>query len=144
MADGDLEIRQFEARDEEDVIRIWSEAFPNDPPRNEPASVVRRKIKTQPELFLVGESNGVVVATLLGGYDGFRGWVYHVAVSVAHRRQGYGREMMREAERLLKKLGCPKLNIQVRAENRGVVDFYKRIGYEVEDHVSMGKLLSPE
>ena len=66
MADSVLRIRQFEARDEEEVRRLWLEAFPNDPPRNEPSSVIRRKLGTQRELFLVGESNGVVVATLLG------------------------------------------------------------------------------
>lgn len=52
--------------------------------------------------------------------------------------------MMREAERLLKLMGCPKLNVQVRAHNHEVVEFYKRMGYAVEDHISMGKLLSPE
>lgn len=98
----------------------------------------------QRELFLVGESKGVVVATLLGGYDGFRCWVYHVAVDAAHRRKGYGRAMMREAERLLTRTGCPKLNIQVRAHNHGVVEFYERLGYAVDDHISMGKLLTEE
>ncbi len=136
-----INIRPFEAHDEEEVSRIWREAFPNDPPRNEPASVISRKLERQRELFLVGESKGVIVATLLGGYDGFRGWVYHVAVDGAHRRKGYGGQMMREAERLLKLMGCPKLNIQIRAHNHGVVEFYKRLGYAVEDHISMGKLL---
>jgi ribosomal protein S18 acetylase RimI-like enzyme len=137
MADTGINIREFQARDGEEVTRLWLEAFPNDPPRNEPASVIRRKLETQRELFLVGESNGVILATLLGGYDGFRCWVYHVAVDAAHRRKGYGRQMMREAERLLKRTGCPKLNIQVRAHNLGVVEFYKRMGYTVEDHISM-------
>lgn len=144
MADNVLNIRPFEARDEEEVSRLWQESFPNDPLRNEPTSVIRRKLEIQRELFLVGESNDVIVATLLGGYDGFRCWVYHIAVAAAQRRKGYGRQMMREAERLLKRMGCPKLNIQVRAHNHEVVEFYRRIGYSVEDHISMGKLLSPE
>ena len=137
-----LKIRRFEPHDGEEVTRLWQEAFPNDPPRNEPAAVIRRKLKTQRELFLVGDLNGIVVATLIGGYDGHRCWVYHVAVAGAHRRKGYGREMMHEAERLVKRMGCPKLNIQVRAHNRDVVAFYESLGYAVEDHISMGKLLS--
>lgn len=144
MADSALKIRQFEVRDEQEVSRLWREAFPNDPPRNEPALVIRRKLKTQRKLFLVGELDGVVVATLIGGYDGFRCWVYHVAVAASHRRKGYGRQMMREAERMLKRMGCPKLNIQIRAHNREVVEFYKRMGYSVDDMISMGKLLVPE
>ena len=139
-----LNIRPFELRDAEAVRRLWVQAFPNDPLRNEPAVVIRRKLEVQRELFLVGESDGAILATLLGGYDGFRCWVYHVAVDVAHRQMGYGRQMMQTAERLLKRTGCPKLNIQVRAHNQGVVEFYRRIGYTVDDHVSMGKLLSPE
>jgi len=144
MADNVLKIRPFEARDKAEVVRLWMEAFPNDPPRNEPLSVIRRKLEMQRELFLIGESNGAVVATLLGGYDGFRGWVYHLAVSATHRRKGYGRQMMLEAEDLLRRMGCPKLNIQVRAHNQEVVAFYKRMGYDVEDHISMGRLLSTE
>lgn len=144
MTGSVFKIRQFETRDTDDVRRLWLEAFPNDPPRNDPAAVIRRKLKMQRELFLVGESNGVIVATLLGGYDGFRCWVYHVAVSVSHRRRGYGRQMMQEAERVLKHVGCPKLNIQIRAHNADVVEFYRRLGYAVENHISMGKLLTPE
>lgn len=139
-----LNIREFRISDESDVTRIWQEAFPDDPPRNQPALIIRRKLKTQRELFLVGEIHGVVVATLLGGYDGFRCWVYHVAVSTPYRHKGYGRQMMQTAERMLTSRGCPKLNIQVRSHNREVVEFYKRLGYAVEDHISMGKLLLTE
>jgi len=144
MTEDTLHIRAFEARDEAAVRRLWQQAFPDDPPRNEPAAVIRRKLAVQRELFLVGESDGVVLATLLAGYDGFRCWVYHVAVDAAHRRKGYGRQMMRAAERLLECMGCPKLNIQVRAHNQEVVGFYRQLGYAVDDHISMGKLLSPE
>jgi ribosomal protein S18 acetylase RimI-like enzyme len=139
-----LNIRPYEPRDDEQVIRLWQAAFPNDPPRNEPRAVIRRKLRVQRELFLVGEWDGRIVATVLGGYDGFRGWVYHLAVDRAHRRKGFGRLMMREGERLLREMGCPKLNIQVRADNQDVVAFYRRLGYDVEDHISMGKLFIPE
>jgi len=144
LTDSTINIRPYQDDDENAVRQLWTEAFPNDPPRNEPGQVIRRKLRVQRELFLVGEWEGEVVATLLGGYDGFRCWVYHVAVARAHRHTGFGRQMMQEAERLLRDMGCPKLNIQVRAHNRDVVAFYRRLGYDVEDHVSMGKLLTEE
>ena len=144
MTASSLDIRAFEDRDEEEVRRLWLQAFPDDPPRNEPASVIRRKLECQRELFLVGEADGVILATLLAGYDGFRCWVYHLAVDRGQRRKGYGRQMMREAERMLGRTGCPKLNIQVRAHNQEVVEFYERLGYRIDDHISMGKLLSSE
>ena len=144
MTGNSLDIRAFKDRDEDEVRRIWLQAFPDDPRRNDPSSVIRRKLEYQRELFLVGESDGVIVATLLAGYDGFRCWVYHLAVDQAHRRRGYGRQMMMEAERMLRRMGCPKLNIQVRAHNQEVVEFYHRLDYGIDDHISMGKLLSPE
>jgi hypothetical protein len=75
-----LVIREFEEKDHSAVIKIWQNLFRNDPPWNDPASIIKRKLAFQPELFLVGEENRKVVATVLGGYDGFRGWVYHLAV----------------------------------------------------------------
>ena len=93
------------------------------------------------DLFLVGEFRDRVVATVLAGFDGFRGWVYHLAVAPEHRRQGFGRAMMQEVEARLRLLGCPKLNLQVRTTNAEVIEFYRRIGYQVEDRVSLGKRL---
>ena len=102
---------------------------------------MRRKLKAQRDLFLVGHLNGRLVATVMGGFDGFRGWVYHLAVAPDLRRKGFGRKMMEFAEGRLRELGCPKINLQVRASNQAVVDFYKSLGYGIEDRVSMGKQL---
>lgn len=139
---GVLAIRSYEHHDEQGVTSLWHAAFPNDPRRNEPSSVIRRKLSVQPELLLVGELDGRIVAALVGGFDGYRGWVYHLAVSAEHRRKGFGRAMMAELEVRLARLGCPKLNLQVRESNREVVAFYQRLGYEIEERVSMGKRLA--
>ena len=106
------------------------------------AEDIRRKLAVQPVLFLVGEWRGQVVATVLAGYDGHRGWVHLVAVDPRCRRRGFGTAVMAEAERRLAGLGCPKVNLQVRASNEAVVAFYQRLGYAVEPRVSMGKRLS--
>ncbi|UCH85906.1 MAG: GNAT family acetyltransferase [Candidatus Latescibacterota bacterium] len=134
-------IRSYSEDDETDVIGLWTTVFPNDPPWNDPPGIIRRKLAVQRELFLVGELAGRVIATVICGYDGFRGWIYHLAVSPTERRRGLGRAMMAEAERRLRALGCPKINLQVRAANAGVIEFYKTLGYAVEDHTSFGKLL---
>jgi ribosomal protein S18 acetylase RimI-like enzyme len=78
----------------------------------------------------------------MGGYDGHRGWVYYVAVRSKHRRQGIGTALMGVVERKLAELGCSKLNLQVRASNPEAVPFYRKLGYKVEERVSMGKRLS--
>jgi ribosomal protein S18 acetylase RimI-like enzyme len=93
-------------------------------------------------LFFVAEEGGEVVGTALAGYDGHRGWVYYVAVEPSRRRRGVGAALMARAEEGLRALGCPKLNLQVRSSNRQAVAFYERLGYAVEERVSMGKLLA--
>jgi len=141
MSHERLEIRPYDEADLLDVVRLWEEVFPDDPPWNDPRTVIARKLRVQRDLFLVGHLDGRPVATVLAGFDGFRGWVYHLAVTPASRRRGFGRRMMEAAERGLRDLGCPKVNLQVRASNRAVVDFYERLGYTIEERASMGKHL---
>jgi ribosomal protein S18 acetylase RimI-like enzyme len=123
------------------VASLWIEAFPDDPARNRAENAIPAKLAVQPELFLVAEDGSEVVGTVMGGYDGHRGWLYSVAVRASHRRTGIGSALVREAETRLKTLGCGKINLQVRAGNEAVAQFYRRLGYEVEERISMGKCL---
>ena len=95
----------------------------------------------QPELFLVGELGGEVVASVMAGFDGHRGWVNYLAVAGKCRKQGFGRMLMDRVEVQLKAIGCPKLNMQVRASNAEVVAFYERLGYTPDQTISLGKRL---
>jgi len=133
-------MRPYNETDEKEVENLWLEVFPGSPAWNDPATDIRRKLKIQRELFIVAIIDSAVVGSAMAGYDGHRGWVYYVAVSPAFRRQGIGAALMKRVERDLKQIGCPKLNLQVRADNDEVVAFYKKLGYKVEPRVSMGKL----
>ena len=125
-----------------DSIRdLWHEAFPNDPPWNAAELAIAAKLKIQPDLFLVAIDQGLVVGSIMAGYDGHRGWLYAVAVLQSHQRQGIGTALVREAENLLSAMGCMKINLQVRSSNTAVTMFYGSLGYEVEERVSMGKRL---
>ena len=77
----------------------------------------------------------------MAGYDGHRGWLYAVAVDRNVRRVGVGAKLVEHAVRHLQAIGCVKVNLQIRANNSEVVDFYKALGFKVEDRISMGKLL---
>lgn len=140
MSSG-LVIRPFREMDEGQVVALWLSVFADDPPWNAPAAVVRRKLRIQRELFLVGELDGRIVATVLAGYDGFRGWIYHAAVAPEKRRKGFGSDIIGEAESRLRKLGCVKINLQVRESNSSAIGFYRALGYKIEERVSMGKLM---
>jgi ribosomal protein S18 acetylase RimI-like enzyme len=137
-----FEIRPFLDTDRADVVSLWEEVFAGDPPWNAPAEMIRRKKTVQPELFFVARSEGKVIGTVMAGFDGVRGWIHHLAVSRSQRRSGVATRLMRAAEAGLLRLGCPKVNLQVRSTNSGVIAFYQAIGYDVEERVSMGKRLT--
>jgi len=80
----------------------------------------------------------------MAGYEGHRGWINYLAVAPTHRRTGLGRAMMAEAERLLRAAGCPKINLQVRPDNPGVIEFDQRIGFAVEGTISLGRRLTKD
>lgn len=118
--------------------------MPSSAPHNDPATAIRNKRRVDPELFFVAEVDGVVVGTVMGGYDGHRGWIYSLAVRVDHQRRGIGAELVRRVERKLSDRGCLKINLQVMSSNAGVVAFYEKLGYAVEERISMGKRLDLE
>jgi ribosomal protein S18 acetylase RimI-like enzyme len=134
-------IRPYQDADEPAVIALWNEVLPDSAPHNDPATIIRKKLAVERDLFFVAVVESAVVGTVMGGYDGHRGWVYAVAVSPAHRRHGVGSALVRHLESALAERGCLKVNLQVRASNAGVVAFYERLGYGAEERVSMGKRL---
>ena len=135
-----MQIRPFRPEDEAAVTLLWQRCELTRP-WNDPHKDIQRKLTTQPELFLVGERDGLLVASVMAGFDGHRGWVNYLAVDPGQRGQGLGRMLMEQVERSLVELGCPKLNLQVRAGNQAVLAFYERLGYQVEPLISLGKRL---
>jgi ribosomal protein S18 acetylase RimI-like enzyme len=136
-----MPIRPYQDTDAEAVIALWREVLPDSAPHNDPATSIRNKLAVDRDLFLVAEVDGKVAGTVMGGYDGHRGWIYSVAVDPRYRRQGIGGDLLLELESILASLGCLKVNLQVRASNVGVIAFYEKLGFAVEQHVSMGKRL---
>jgi ribosomal protein S18 acetylase RimI-like enzyme len=138
-----MRIRTFSETDRRAVIELWK-ACDLTRPWNNPDLDISRKLSIQPELFLVGEVQGEVVASAMGGYDGHRGSVFYLAVSPPCQGRGYGKLLMAKLEELLIALGCPKLNIVVRASNAQALKFYEAEGYSVDDVISLGKRLIPD
>jgi len=135
-----MHIRPFERRDTDAVVALW-QARGLTRPWNDPLKDIERKLAVQPELFLVGEHDGAIVATAMGGYDGHRGSVYYLASAPDHPGKGFGAALLAELERRLTAMGCPKINLLVRGENDGVLKFYDRLGYERHDSLSLGRRL---
>ena len=136
-------VRAFKESDEARVLELWMFAGLIRP-WNDPKKDIARKLKVQRELFLVAELEGVVVGVVMAGYDGHRGWVNYLAVDIGQRRRGIGSALMRDAERRLRLLGCPKINLQVRSENSEVQAFYAALGFKNDEVVSLGKRLEDD
>lgn len=135
-----MQVRPFLDSDEAAVIALW-EAAGLTRSWNDPRRDIARKRSVQREWFLVGTEDGAVMASIMIGYDGHRGWINYLAVSPGHRLRGHARTLMREAERLLETAGCPKINLQIRTSNASVIAFYQAIGYTQDDVVSFGRRL---
>lgn len=140
MKRTEIFVRPYRSEDLEQVLALWR-ACDLVVPWNDPENDIETKQSFQPDLFFVGLSDGKICATVMAGFEGHRGWINYLAVSPGMRFRGIGRRMMEEAEKRLNALGCPKINLQIRSSNTDVIAFYKRIGFSVDDVLSMGKRL---
>lgn len=138
-----MDIRPFEEADRGAVIALW-QACGLTRPWNDPSADIDRKLAVQRELFLVGSIEDAVVATVMAGYEGHRGWLNYLAVAPGWQRHGCGRRLIATVEQALLARGCPKVNLQVRTGNAAVIDFYEAIGYSVDPTTSLGKRLIPD
>ena len=138
-----MQIRPFEFKDTESVISLWDRCQLT-VPWNDPKKDIDRKSAVGKELFLVGSANGVIVAAVMGGYEGHRGWMNYLAVDPDYQRQGYGQQLVQALEKELLSLGCPKINLQIRQGNHAVQAFYESLGFSEDKVMSMGKRIIPD
>lgn len=139
----ELSIRPFDRADLDAVVALWQDCGLVRP-QNDPVRDIERKLLVQPQLFLVGVMDDVVVGSVMAGYEGHRGWVNYLAVSPTHQRRGIARQLMFRVEEELLAIGCPKINLQVRDGNEEAIGFYASLGYSVDPAVSLGKRLIPD
>ena len=135
-----LAIGSISDADVAEVVALW-QACGLTRPWNDPASDIALARKGANATVLLGREGDVIVATVLVGHDGHRGWVYYLAVSPDHRHRGYGRIMMDAAERWLRERGIEKLQLMVRPDNAGVKDFYHALGYGMQERIVYAKWL---
>ena len=138
-----MKIRPYQNSDESAIFQLWLDCGLVTP-QNNPIRDIQRKLKVNPEWFLVGLKEDKLVASCMVGYEGHRGWINYLAVEPCEQRKGYAKRMMEEAERLLREAGCPKINLQVRRANLEVIKFYESIGFRDDQVTSLGKRLETD
>jgi ribosomal protein S18 acetylase RimI-like enzyme len=130
IADADVEV----------VIALWQRCG-STRPWNDPAADIALARRGPNSTVLVGRDGDRVVASVMVGHDGHRGWVYYVTVDPDRRHQGFGRSIMNAAEAWLRARGILKLQLMVRKDNAKVHSFYRSIGYYEQETVTFAKWL---
>jgi ribosomal protein S18 acetylase RimI-like enzyme len=136
-------IRQFNYdQDLEHVLTLWRNSAPrirmsaSDNPKE-----IRKKLQRDADLFLVAEEDNHIIGAVMGGFDGRRGMIYHLAVESSRRSEGVGRALMERIEDRLLDKGCLKYYLLVTKDNRDTIGFYQSLGCEVMELYIMGKVI---
>jgi ribosomal protein S18 acetylase RimI-like enzyme len=135
-----LTIKTIEDGDLTEVIALWRRCG-STRAWNDPAGDIALARKEANATVLLGRSEGALLASVLVGHDGHRGWVYYVTVDPDHRFKGYGRVIMTAAEDWLRARGIEKLQLMVRRDNAKVNAFYESLGYYDQKRVVFAKWL---
>ncbi len=135
-----VHMRQFTLDDYGSVRTLWEDAGPGlGLGRSDAIEEIAKKQERDPDLFLVAEDEGQIVGTVIGGFDGRRGIIYHLAVVQSHQSHGLGKQLMEELERRLVAKGCLRCYLLVKPEGKEVIRFYKRMGWDEMPLTIMGK-----
>ena len=137
-----IKIREYNDKDKNEVISIWKNIFNYIKPHNHPELIINMKTSHNDNLFFVAEENKKIVGTVIAGFDGHRGWLYSLAVIPNKRNKGIGKLLVDKAIDELEKLGCLKVNLQIINDKNSAISFYKKLGFSIEDRISMGKIIA--
>ncbi|NKB63859.1 MAG: GNAT family acetyltransferase [Gammaproteobacteria bacterium] len=135
---SNLDIQPFQQPQLKQVIELWRRCELI-MPWNDPVYDIQFSLSSTDSELLVLTREEKVIGTVMVGHDGHRGWIYYLAVSPVFQRSGYGRFLMVTAENWLKDRDVPKLNLMIRGGNKKALSFYKRLGFEDDNVVVMGK-----
>ena len=135
-----FQIIRYSPKYQNAVIDLWNKCNLI-VPYNDPIEDIQKKLDFQPELFFIALLKGQLLGSIMVGYEGHRGWINYLAVLPSFQRRGYGKKLVNKAIVELRKIGCSKINLQVRRSNASVVEFYKHLGFEEEERISLGMRL---
>ncbi|MDO8979443.1 MAG: GNAT family acetyltransferase [Afipia sp.] len=137
---SNLAVSAIEDADIPAVVALWEQCELTRP-WNEPQADIARARQGPNSAVLVGRDGNTIVATVMVGHDGHRGWVYYVAVDPGQHKKGYGRAIMAAAEDWLRERSIEKLQLLVRADNTRVQAFYETLNYDRQERVIYAKWL---
>jgi ribosomal protein S18 acetylase RimI-like enzyme len=121
------------------VLELWDQSGPGVRlGKSDTFDEISKKLSRDPDLFLVAEQKGEIIGAVIGGFDGRRGLVYHLAVSEKYRGQGIGKELMSVLEDGLREKGCLRSYLLITKDNPAI-EFYRKQGWQSLDLNALGK-----
>ncbi len=131
-----MKIEKFTIEYYEEIVTLWRKAGIN-VGSSDTLEEIDKILRRNPGLFLIGKIDNKVISVVIGGFDGRRGYVHHLAVDPDYQKKGYGRKIMDELIEKFRKIGVHKIHLFIEKYNKEVVDFYKNLGWEIRDDLIM-------
>lgn len=138
-----MKIEKFNIKNYDAIINLWEKAGIN-VGSSDTKEEIEKMLNRNPNLFLIGKVDKKLIAVVIGGYDGRRGYVHHLAVDPDYQHQGYGKKLMDELMLRFKKMSVHKIHLFIEKYNRSVIDFYKKLRWEIRYDLVMMSFIPDE
>ena len=138
-----MKIEKFTMESYEDIVDLWRKSgisVGSTDTRDE----IERMLQRNPELFLIGKVDNKVIGVVMGGFDGRRGYVHHLAIDPDYQRKGFGTMIMDDIIKKFRKIGVHKVHLFIEKYNKELVEFYKNLGWEIRDDLIMMSFVPDE
>ena len=131
-----MKIEKFSMKFYDEVIQLWRNAGISVGSSDSKDELEKMLIRN-PDLFLIGKFKDRIIAVVMGGFDGRRGYVHHLAVDPGYQKKGYGKEIMRALNEIFRQKGIHKIHLFIERRNKEVIDFYNNLGWEIREDLTM-------
>jgi len=131
-----MKIEKFSMEFYDEVIQLWRNAGIG-VGSSDSKEELEKMLNRNPDLFLIGRIKDQIIVVVIGGFDGRRGYVHHLAVDPAYQKKGYGRKIMNTLNEIFRQKGIHKIHLFIERRNKEVVDFYRNLGWEIREDLTM-------
>jgi len=131
-----MKIEKFSMKLYDDVVQLWNKAGIS-VGSSDSKKEIERMLERNPNLFLIGKIEENVIAVVMGGFDGRRGYVHHLAVDPIYQKKGYGKKLVEDLIGKFRRIGVHKIHLFIEKQNQGVVDFYSNLGWQMRNNLIM-------
>jgi len=138
-----MKIKNFTMENYEDIIALWRKAGIS-VGSTDSKKEIKKMLDLNPNLFLIGKLNNIIIAVVMGGFDGRRGYVHHLAVDPIYQKKGYGKMIIYELINRFRTNGVHKIHLFIEKNNQDVVNFYKNLNWQVRDDLIMMSFVPDE